>query len=84
MTTYNLLMYYWTRLNWERRKLLVVFLTRLRHEMEMMVRMFHLKPLQEAYSLAKLKETVKNGPTSHGQVGESGIYNMNQRSSILP
>ena len=42
------------------------FLAGLRHEMEMMVRVFHPKTLQEAYSLAKLQEVVKNGPTSHG------------------
>ena len=41
---------------------LTCFLASLKHELEMMVRMFNLKTLREGYSLAKLQESVKNGP----------------------
>ena len=43
------------------------FLAGLKHDMEMMVRLFNPKTLQEAYSLAKLQEAVKSDPTMHGQ-----------------
>ena len=40
------------------------FLVGLQHEMEIMVRMFNLKTLQKAYSLAKLQEALKNDLSS--------------------
>ena len=42
------------------------FLARLRHGIEMMVRMFNPKTLQEVYSLAKLQKALKNDPIVHG------------------
>ena len=53
------------------------FLTRLQHEMEMMVRMFNPKTLQKAYSLAKLQEVLKQGPSLPDVVGSKGFYNKN-------
>ena len=38
------------------------FLVGLEQELEMMVQMFNPKTLQKAYSLAKLQESMKNGP----------------------
>ena len=46
------------------------FLAGLRHDMEIMVRMFNPKTLQEAYALAKLQESLKN---ESGQVGHTGV-----------
>ena len=57
------------------------FLAGLKHDMEMNVRMFNLKTLQDAYSLAKLQEAVGNEPVMYGQgvvnkytVGLKGIH----------
>ena len=53
------------------------FLARLRHEIEMMVRMFNPKTLQDAYSLAKLQEAVRVGPAMQGFNGVKGVYSKN-------
>ena len=61
------------------------FLARLRHEVEMMVRIFNPKTLQDAYSLAKLQESVKMGPIAYGQGGMKGVYNKSQSDqSFIP
>ena len=38
------------------------FLTGLKHELEVVVRMFNLKNLQDAFALAKLQDSLKNDP----------------------
>ena len=53
------------------------FLVGLRHEIEMMVRMFNPKTLQDAYSLAKLQEAVRVGPVTQGSNGVKGVYSKN-------
>ena len=53
------------------------FLAGLKHEMEMMVRMFNPKTLQEAYSLAKLQEAARQGPFCGSSGGSKGFYNKN-------
>ena len=50
------------------------FLAGLKHEIEMMVRMFYPKTLQKAYSLSKLQESVRNGPMETSTVNK-GSYN---------
>ena len=42
------------------------FLAGLRHEVEMMVRMFNPRTLQDAYSLAKLQEALRKDPMNQG------------------
>ena len=56
------------------------FLAGLKHEMEVMVRMFNPKSLQEAYSLAKLQDSLKQV----NQVGGKGLYSRPQVSNDLP
>ena len=43
--------------------------------MEVMVRMFNLKTLQAAYSLAKLQDSLKNGHMAIGQMQGKGMGN---------
>ena len=54
------------------------FLAGLRHEMEMMVRMFNPGTLQDAYSLAKLQEALRKDPVNQGQRRGKWGYNKNQ------
>ena len=68
------------------------FLAGLKHDMEIMVRMFNPKTLQEAYSLAKLQEALKNEPemvsytrvkrTSNKPVGGFGNLHSSKLSSF--
>ena len=51
------------------------FLAGLKHELEMVVRMFNPKKLQEAYSLAKLQDALKNDPTKPGYMPRRDIGN---------
>ena len=55
-------------------KAISCFLAGLRHEMEMMVRMFNPKTLQEAYSLAKLQEAVRQDLGGASQGGGRSLY----------
>ena len=43
--------------------------------MEVMVRMFNPRTLQAAYSLAKLQDSLKNGPVAVGQMQGRGMGN---------
>ena len=45
------------------------FLAGLKHDIEIMVRMFNLRTLQAAYSLAKLQDSLKNDPNTSTTVG---------------
>ena len=58
------------------------FLVGLKHEIEMMVRMSNPKTLQEAYSLAELQESLKNGPSMQGQSTGKGFYSKNPKIPI--
>ena len=51
------------------------FLAGLKHEIEMMVRMFNPKTLQDACSLAKLQDALKNDPAIISQGGGKSMYN---------
>ena len=51
------------------------FLMGLKHEIEMMVRMFNPKTLQDACSLAKLQDALKNDPIVISQGGGKSMYN---------
>ena len=53
------------------------FFAGLKNEMEMMVRMFNPKTLQEAYFLAKLQEVARQGPFLGSLRGSNGFYNKN-------
>ena len=53
------------------------FLGGLKHEMEMVVRMFNPQTLQATYSLAKLQEALKNNPRSIGNTSGKGFINRN-------
>ena len=53
------------------------FLAGLRHEIEMMVRMFNPKTLQDAYSFAKLQEAIRVGSAIQGSNGAKGVYSKN-------
>ena len=63
-----------------KRQALSCFLAGLKHELEMMVSMFNPKPLQKAYSLAKLQEAVKQDPIVSTQGGGRVVYNKIQAS----
>ena len=61
------------------------FLTRLEYELEKMVRMFNLKTLQAAYSLAKLQDFLKNDSAIIGIMsGKRFPSKINEGSSITP
>ena len=56
------------------------FLASMNHELKMMVRMFNPKTLQEAYSLAKLQEAIKQDSVGAIQGGGRVMYNKNSTS----
>ena len=56
------------------------FLAGMNHELEMMVQMFNPKTLQEAYSLAKLQEAIKQDSVGAVQGGGRVMYNKNSTS----
>ena len=59
------------------------FLACLKHDMEMMVRMFNPQNLEDAYSLAKLQEALKNDPAISGTVNNKrGVYRGNGRQYL--
>ena len=61
------------------------FLRGLKHEMEMVVRMFNPRTLQAAYSLAKLQEALKNNPGSIGNTSGKGFINRSMgRQNAVP
>ena len=61
------------------------FLTGLEYELEIMVRMFNLRTLQAAYSLAKLQDFLKNDSAITGTMSGKGFSNkINEGSSITP
>ena len=59
------------------------FLAGLRHEIEMMVRKFNPKILQDACSLAKLQDALKNDPVVISQGGGKSMYNKMRGGGVI-
>ena len=78
VTAFELL---WDKAQLSESQALSCFLDGLNHAIEMEVRMFNPKTLQDAYSLAKLQESLKNNSIVHGHGVGRSCYDKNQGGS---